>query len=94
MMGRLLAIPDCYSAMTTDRPYRKALSAEHALQEIQRGRAIKFDPEMVDAFQRVMQAISDGRVSLQSALQPVGLLCSLSAMSATCNGTLTPVSVA
>ncbi len=53
-MGRLLAVPVCFAAMTTDRPYRKLLSHERALQEIKNGRGTQFDPAIVDAFLRVM----------------------------------------
>jgi putative nucleotidyltransferase with HDIG domain len=54
LMGRLLAVPVCFSAMTTDRPYRKALSTSQALEEIAAGRGTQFDPDVVDAFLRAM----------------------------------------
>jgi putative nucleotidyltransferase with HDIG domain len=47
--GRLLAVADTFDAMTSDRPYRDALSIEEALAEIVRNRGTQFDPEMVDA---------------------------------------------
>jgi diguanylate cyclase (GGDEF)-like protein/putative nucleotidyltransferase with HDIG domain len=56
LMGRLLAVPVCFSAMTTDRPYRKALSIDEALHEIALARGTQFDPEVVDAFLRAMNA--------------------------------------
>ncbi len=54
-LGRLLAVPDCYSAMTSDRPYRAALSPAQALREIARGAGAQFDPAIADAFLRVMR---------------------------------------
>ncbi len=61
MMGRLLAVPDCFSAMTTDRPYRKAFTWSEALTEIERGRGTQFDPVMADAFLEVIaRIIADG----------------------------------
>ncbi len=48
--GRLLAIVDSFDAMTSDRPYRRALGLERALAEIQRGANAQFDPLMVEAF--------------------------------------------
>ncbi len=54
-MGRLLAVGDCFSAMTTDRPYRKAFAPEDALREIERGMAIQFDPVIAKAFVKVMR---------------------------------------
>ena len=50
--GRLLAIADAFDAMTSDRPYRKALKPEDALKEISRDRGTQFDPEIVRAFER------------------------------------------
>ena len=54
MLGRLLAVPDCFSAMTTNRPYRKALEWSEALAEIERGSGTQFDPQMADAFLEVI----------------------------------------
>jgi len=54
LLGRLMAIADTYSAMTTDRPYRKALPIEVALEEIRKNSGTQFDPLMVEAFLRAM----------------------------------------
>ena len=62
-MGRLLAVPDCFSAMTTDRPYRKALSWVEALDEIERGKGTQFDPVMADAFLEIIAKIIADRNS-------------------------------
>ena len=48
--ARIVAIADCFDAMTTDRPYRKGLSAEQAIPEIVRCKGTQFDPELVDVF--------------------------------------------
>ena len=53
--GRLLTVADTFDAMTSDRPYRKALSIEEALDEIVHNRGTQFDPEMVDALLGVHQ---------------------------------------
>ena len=50
--GRLLAVADAFDAMTSDRPYRKALKPEDALKEISRNRGTQFDPEIALAFER------------------------------------------
>ncbi len=50
--ARLLSVADAFDAMTTDRPYREALSAEIAYQEIIEGSGKQFDPEMVAALKR------------------------------------------
>jgi diguanylate cyclase (GGDEF)-like protein/PAS domain S-box-containing protein len=47
---RILAIVDAYDAMTSDRPYRKALSHEYALNELKRCGGTQFDPCLVNKF--------------------------------------------
>jgi diguanylate cyclase (GGDEF)-like protein len=47
---RILSIADAYDAMTSDRPYRKALVHKHAIEELRRFAGIQFDPELVDNF--------------------------------------------
>ncbi len=47
---RIFAIVDAYDAMTSDRPYRKALSKEEAIEELKRCSGSKFDPELVEVF--------------------------------------------
>ena len=48
--SRIIAIADTYDAMTSDRPYRKRLSHEAAIHEIERNRGIQFDNKLVDLF--------------------------------------------
>ena len=48
--ARILAVADSYQAMTSDRPYRKALPVDVAVAELQRCRGSQFDPQVVDAF--------------------------------------------
>jgi len=50
LMGRLLAVADAFSAMTTDRPYRKGMDFSVALEEIRANVGTQFDPEMARAF--------------------------------------------
>ena len=50
MLGRILAVADAYSAMTTDRPYRSGLSLEIAIEELKKGSGKQFDPEVVNVF--------------------------------------------
>ena len=45
---RMLCIVDAFDAMCNDRPYRKAMSYEAAVQELLRGRGKQFDPDLVD----------------------------------------------
>jgi HD-GYP domain-containing protein (c-di-GMP phosphodiesterase class II) len=48
--ARLLAIVDAFDAMTSLRPYRRALPAPRALREIERCAGSQFDPAMAEAF--------------------------------------------
>ena len=48
--ARIIAVADSYDAMTSDRPYRKALPHEVAMIELRRGAGSQFDPAVVDAF--------------------------------------------
>ncbi len=48
--ARVIAVCDAYDAMTTDRPYRTAMSTEVAIAELQRTAGTQFDPKVVDAF--------------------------------------------
>ncbi|NQV28996.1 MAG: diguanylate cyclase [Rhodopirellula sp.] len=48
--ARVLAIADAYDAMTTDRPYRKALSQKEAFEELRQCSNTQFDPNLVERF--------------------------------------------
>ena len=52
--ARILAVADAYHTMVSTRSYRKPLSHEAALMEIKRCSGTQFDPEVVDAFLRVV----------------------------------------
>lgn len=47
--ARLVAVADAYEAMTSDRPYRRALPARVALEELAAKAGSQFDPEIVQA---------------------------------------------
>ncbi len=48
--ARILAVADTFDALTSDRPYRKALPFDEAVAEIKRCSASQFDPEVVSMF--------------------------------------------
>lgn len=54
-LGRLLAVPDAFSAMTTDRPYRKGMDWTVAVEEIRANIGTQFDPEIAQAFITAVQ---------------------------------------
>jgi HD-GYP domain-containing protein (c-di-GMP phosphodiesterase class II) len=47
---RILAVIDAYDAMINDRVYRKAMTQEEAILEIERNAGAQFDPEIIDVF--------------------------------------------
>ncbi len=51
--ARILQVADAYDAMTSERPYRGAMSAEAACAEIERCKGTQFDPDVVDAFLKI-----------------------------------------
>jgi diguanylate cyclase (GGDEF)-like protein/putative nucleotidyltransferase with HDIG domain len=55
LLARILAVADAFSAMTTDRPYRKGIDRQSALAELRREKGKQFDPEIVDAFLAAIQ---------------------------------------
>jgi diguanylate cyclase (GGDEF)-like protein/putative nucleotidyltransferase with HDIG domain len=50
VLGRVICIADAFDAMTTDRPYRKGLSVDQALFELQKHAGTQFDPDLVEIF--------------------------------------------
>lgn len=60
--SRVIIISDTIDAMTTDRPYRKALSLEQVIAELQRCRGTQFDPRLVDV---VVSSLGIRRLALK-----------------------------
>jgi putative two-component system response regulator len=57
--GRIVAVADVFDAVTSDRPYRPALSIAEALGIVEAGAGSHFDPEVVDAFVSSLDDILD-----------------------------------
>ena len=57
LSGRIVAVVDCYDALTMDRVYRPAFSHEKALEMIIAQRATAYDPDVVDCFARNHEAL-------------------------------------
>jgi len=54
MECRILAIVDAFDAMTSDRPYRKAMSVEEAGNELKKSAGTRFDPDLVEVFLEIV----------------------------------------
>jgi HD-GYP domain-containing protein (c-di-GMP phosphodiesterase class II) len=57
-VARIVRACDAYSAMTTDRPYRKALPVADAIAELRRCSGTDFDPEVVEALAAAIETRS------------------------------------
>jgi diguanylate cyclase (GGDEF)-like protein len=56
LVSRIFAVIDAYESMTNDRPYRKAMSPDCALSEIDRCTGTQFDPQYAQEFFRIHQS--------------------------------------
>lgn len=54
--ARILAVADAYVAMTSDRPYRRALACDEAMRELQEKSGTQFDPAVVGVFVELIGA--------------------------------------
>lgn len=59
LASRITFACDAYHAITSDRPYRQALTSETALSELRHGAATQFDPNVVDALTDVLNGDTD-----------------------------------
>jgi HD-GYP domain-containing protein (c-di-GMP phosphodiesterase class II) len=66
-LARVVALADAFDAMTSDRPYRKGMSAEVAFAEIAKGTGKQFDPRFAQAFLAIREQIL-GEMKAQAAL--------------------------
>ena len=57
LLARVVATVDVFDAMTSDRPYRRAMSVDKAFDELRAGAGTQFDPKCVDAFCQVRPQI-------------------------------------
>ncbi len=54
-IARIISVADAYVAMTDERVYRKALTHEQAIAELKRHSGSQFDPQIVEAFLKVIK---------------------------------------
>jgi len=64
--ARILAVVDCFDALTSDRPYRKRLPEEQALAILRERRDTMYDPTVVDKFLEVYQDLMQGDLEVPS----------------------------
>ena len=59
--ARIISVADVYDALTSDRPYRKAMSPFDAKEILLKGRGTDFDPRVIDAF---VEALKRGEMEV------------------------------
>ena len=72
LMGKIVAVADTFDAMTTDRPYQKAMKFEDALARIESFVGTRYDPGVVAAFSEACREgqIKPGQVKLKKPAAP------------------------
>jgi HD-GYP domain-containing protein (c-di-GMP phosphodiesterase class II) len=73
LMGKIVAVADTFDAMTTDRPYQKAMKFEDALARIESFVGTRYDPAVVAALSEACKEgqIKPGQVKLRKPARPV-----------------------
>ena len=64
--ARILAVADCFDAMTSNRPYRAALHPNEAIDEVERCAGTQFDPDVALVF---LEAWQSGAFGVTAALR-------------------------
>jgi len=67
--ARILSVADSFDAMTSDRPYRKALTIAHAREELQRCSGGQYDPRVVAAFLHMLDAQESERQDFATSVR-------------------------
>jgi len=61
--AKILSVADAYSAMISERPYRKGLTKKQAMEELEKWAGIQFDSEIVDVFVKILAENETGEVT-------------------------------
>jgi putative nucleotidyltransferase with HDIG domain len=68
--ARILSVVDCFDALTSDRPYRRALSEEAALEILVAHRGTVYDPTVVDTFLRIYRGLQPATLTGAEVAEP------------------------
>ena len=66
MQARIVAIADTFDAMTTNRPYQKAMEISYVVEKVKSFAGTRFDPRVVDAF---VQAVKRGDIVIEEQVR-------------------------
>ncbi|MBL7183596.1 MAG: HD domain-containing protein, partial [Anaerolineae bacterium] len=59
--ARIIAVADAFDAMTSDRPYRRALPLNVVLRELEKNKGIQWDPQVTDALTGILRQELEGQ---------------------------------
>ncbi|MEW6188804.1 MAG: HD domain-containing phosphohydrolase, partial [Actinomycetota bacterium] len=65
--ARIIAVADAFNAMISERPYRRALSIEEAIEELRNYSGTQFDPTVVEAFLKILRRESRKPLKVQQS---------------------------
>ena len=68
--ARILSVVDCFDALTSDRPYRRALSEDAAIEILVAHRGTIYDPNVVDTFLRIYRELQPSPVIRAEVTEP------------------------
>lgn len=66
MQARIVSIADTFDAMTTNRPYQKAMELNYVVEKIKSFAGTRFDPRVIDAF---VQAVKRGDIQIEEQVR-------------------------
>lgn len=66
LTARIIGLADAFDAMTSNRVYRKAISMDHVIDELKKGKGTQFDPSLVDI---LLGLIGSGRIDVSGINQ-------------------------
>lgn len=70
--ARIILVAEAVQAMTSDRPYRRGMPVAKALAELRRCAGTEFDPDAVDALERVAEGGELLGLALGASAMPSG----------------------
>ncbi|MBR6326083.1 MAG: HD domain-containing protein, partial [Lachnospiraceae bacterium] len=56
LVARIISVADTFDAMTSNRVYRNHMDTDYVMEEMKRGRGTQFDPNVLDAFLRLIES--------------------------------------
>ena len=76
--ARILAVVDCFDALTSERPYRRAMNADEAMAHLVIESGSTFDPRVVDAIQKRYRELENVVASKEATRSPFEVVSKLS----------------